>query len=132
MQHATRQGDAEIIQALHARIHQLEEMLASVGAGGVEPLNQQPHRQPLTDKELNLIASAFHLHLLEGNDKKDLLEFARAVERRSRLIRREPLTDGDLKNLKPKPAQKGWIYTEAQMEAYARKVERAHEIGSKA
>ena len=38
MQHATRQGDAKIIQALHARIHQLEEMLASVGAGGVEPL----------------------------------------------------------------------------------------------
>lgn len=42
MQHATRQGDAEIIQALHARIHQLEEMLASVGAGGVEPLKPQP------------------------------------------------------------------------------------------
>lgn len=38
MQHATRQGDAEIIQALHARIHQLEEMLASVGAGGVSKL----------------------------------------------------------------------------------------------
>lgn len=127
MQHATRQGDAEIIQALHARIHQLEEMLASVGAGGVEPLNQRPHRQPLTDKELQLISTAFHRHLLERQDKK-----ARAVERRSRLIRREPLTDEDLKNLKPKPAQKGWIYTEAQMEAYARKVERAHGIGSKA
>lgn len=48
MQHATRQGDAEIIQALHARIHQLEEMLASVGAGGVEPLKPQPREIPFS------------------------------------------------------------------------------------
>lgn len=42
---------------------------------------------------------------------------------------REPLTDAELTKLKPKPREKGWIYTEAQMMAYARKVEAAHGIG---
>ena len=43
--------------------------------------HSQPQRGPLSDKELNLIASDWHLHLLEGEDKKDVFEFARAIER---------------------------------------------------
>ena len=39
-----------------------------------------PNRM-LSDKELNLIASAWHLHLLDGKDKKDVFDFARAIER---------------------------------------------------
>ena len=43
--------------------------------------HSQPQRGPLSDKALNLIASGWHLHLLEGEDKKDVFEFARAIER---------------------------------------------------
>ena len=43
--------------------------------------------------------------------------------------KREPLTDEQLEVLMPKPREKGWIYTGAQVRTFARKVERAHEIG---
>jgi hypothetical protein len=42
---------------------------------------------------------------------------------------RQPLTPEQLEVLMPKPREKGWIYTGAQVRSFARKVERAHGIG---
>lgn len=36
------------IQAMRARVHQLQDMLASVGAGGVEPIKPQPREIPFS------------------------------------------------------------------------------------
>ena len=37
-------------------------------------------RKPLTDKMLNIIASQWHMNLLVGKDKADVMSFARAIE----------------------------------------------------
>jgi hypothetical protein len=37
-------------------------------------------RKPLTDKVLNIIASQWHMNLLVGKDKADVMSFARAIE----------------------------------------------------
>ncbi len=39
-----------------------------------------PQRKPLTDKVLNVIASQWHMNLLVGKDKADVMSFARAIE----------------------------------------------------
>ena len=39
-----------------------------------------PQRQPLTDKQLNIIGSRWHLNLLGKDEKSELFAFARAIE----------------------------------------------------
>ena len=39
-----------------------------------------PQRKPLTDKQLNIIGSRWHLNLLGADEKAELFAFARAIE----------------------------------------------------
>ena len=44
-------------------------------------VNTRPlQRKPLTDKVLNIIASQWHMNLLVGKEKADVMSFARAIE----------------------------------------------------
>jgi hypothetical protein len=47
---------------------------------GVAFYTSPPPRQPLTDKELNLIGLHWHYNLLGKDDKAELFAFARAIE----------------------------------------------------
>ena len=51
------------------------------GLLGLEPLyTTPPQRKPLTDKQLNIIGSRWHLNLLGADEKAELFAFARAIE----------------------------------------------------
>lgn len=86
---ATLQADDETIQGLRARVHQLEEMLAAVGAGGVEPLKPQPQGKPPTDYQVEQLAHRTCWRYLHNPDlagghvytfnRHTLLEFARKL-----------------------------------------------------
>jgi hypothetical protein len=48
-----------------------------------EGRQQRPSRsdiKPLTDKQLNIIGSRWHLNLLSADEKAELFAFARAIE----------------------------------------------------
>lgn len=77
------------IQAMQARILELDDMLAAVGAGGVEPLKPQPQGKPATDYQVEQLAhrtcwryrhssDPAHSHTYTFN-RHTLLEFARAL-----------------------------------------------------
>ena len=90
--HATLPADDESIQALRARIQQLEEMLAAVGAGGVEPLKSttsMSSTKPPTDYQVEQLAhrtcsiyrhspDPHHSHTYTFN-RNPLLDFTRAL-----------------------------------------------------
>ena len=139
------------IAKTQAEIAELKFQLESVGAGGVGPL-MPPASSNHSEQYLGMVPAGWNLVPVDLTKEMQAAGEAAWAESYSQYkngilhgyramlaaaprppanlqLLREPLTDGDLKKLKPKPAQKGWIYTEAQMEAYARKVERAHGIG---
>lgn len=87
--HATLQADDPTIQALRARIQELEEMLSAVGAGGVGPLKPQPQGKPPTDYQVEQLAhrtcwryrhssDPAHSHTYTFN-RHTLLEFVRVL-----------------------------------------------------
>lgn len=68
---ATLQADDETIQGLRARVHQLEEMLAAVGAGGVEPLMQAASSKHV-EQHLGMVSDGWKLVPVEPT--KEMLD----------------------------------------------------------
>ena len=89
---ATLPADDPTIQALRARIQELEEMLSAVGAGGVEPLKSttsMSSTKPPTDYQVEQLAhrtcwrychspDPAHSHTYTFN-RHTLLEFVRVL-----------------------------------------------------
>ena len=150
---ATVQADDETIQALRARIQQLEDMLAAVGAGGVEPLKPQPqdeHRAgtQLTDNErtelLDWVSACQSAYSMENNprgpffalpgqlqeNRDSLVDYVNEIlEARCQQPQREPLTPSEVDQLE---ARWDACLHGSKIVFAARETERAHGIGSKA
>lgn len=124
---------ASALTRLLAENAELQQQLEAIGAGGVGPLipSAAPHLTVVQKEPVawvwNPARECWERVRAFGNWQQGAI-YAFGPDAPASQAR-EPLTDAELTKLKPKPREKGWIYTEAQMMAYARKVEAAHGIG---